>query len=109
MNNSDTNQAEQLNETAVSERILFRRLRVIPLKWEKIVSQFNTGWMAKIPGLKATYFIFVDLETGKTKLSDLENKHRLFDSVESAKEWCKTDYEETIGNLLEIDYLDSDS
>jgi hypothetical protein len=104
------NNTESSNSTkpVLANRILdIRRLNIIPLKWEKIVSQFNTGWMAKIPGLKATYFIFVDLETGKTKLSDLENKHRIFDSVDVAKEWCETDFKETIGNLLIIDYPDS--
>lgn len=101
-------QSGNISKPVCANRILdIRRLNIIPLKWEKIVSQFNTGWIAKIPGLKATYFIFVDLETGKTKLSDLENKHKIFDSVDAAKEFCEIDFKETIGNLLIIDYPDS--
>jgi hypothetical protein len=76
-------------------------MKIKPLNWVKMESQFSTGWYAKIEGSAIGYYIWVERETGKTKASLLDRQHKYFNSVDEAKNWCQKDFEKIIENFIE--------
>ncbi|GEM_PF-2826503 len=70
------------------------------IAWARIDSQFNSGWIYSLPGIKANYCIWIDRETGGAKVSGLDGAHTSHPSIQAAKDWCQIDFNNRIKALL---------
>lgn len=76
-------------------------MNIKKLTWNKVESQFQFYSVSEIAKFPLQYTIWVDRETGRTKVHGLDRKHTWHNSVEEAKEWCQQNFEEIIKPLIE--------
>jgi hypothetical protein len=69
------------------------------LEFERLESTFGIVWRASIPGFRDYYAIMVERETGKTKTIDPRANKSYHLSVDEAKRWCQSDFEQRISTL----------
>jgi len=77
--------------------------KVKKLNWVILEGQFGNHWLASIQGIDARYCIWVERDTGKTKMASIDRKNHYFNNIDEAKEWCQKHYENLVLNLLEYD------
>lgn len=70
------------------------------LEFERLESTFGIVWRASIPGFRDYYAILVERETGKTKTIDPKATKSYHESVDAAKAWCQSDFEQRVKSLI---------
>jgi hypothetical protein len=75
-------------------------MKVQQLIFEELDSHFGKVWKAQIPVFRDFYAIMVDRDTGKTKTLYPMGQKMFHNSVEEAKAWCQSDFEQRVKNLL---------
>lgn len=63
--------------------------KIKKLEWVQLQSQFSIIWRSYLNFTDVGYSIWIDRETGKTKVSSIDRQHFLFNSIDEAKEWCQ--------------------
>lgn len=76
---------------------------VVDLIWDVWEGQFGNNWISIIEGWSTNYCIWIDRESGKTKVSGLDRKHTNHPSVQDAKVWCQKDFTEKVLKLVSTD------
>ncbi len=73
---------------------------VVLLEWVNLEGHFGQGWISIIEGWSTNYAIWIDRNTGKTKVSGLDRKHSEHNSVDDAKRWCQHDFNNKVKSLV---------
>lgn len=72
----------------------------INLNWIVLEGHFGKSWMTEIEGLGTNYHVWIDRETGKTISANLKMERTYHISVEDAKEYCQSHFNEIISKLI---------
>lgn len=77
-------------------------MKVKELVFDAWEGHFGHSWICHIEGFDTNYSIWIDRETGKTKVSGLDRKKTEHNSVQEAKDWCQQDFEAKVNFLLSV-------
>jgi len=79
-------------------------MKVIQLKWIKIESQFDNGYLSEIPGVNSQYSIGIDRTTGRVYLTGLDRTSKDYktfhSSFDEAKAAAQADFEKVVQDFL---------
>lgn len=70
------------------------------ISWQLYQSQFGQFQRAYLPSIGSSYTIWVDLNSGVTKCTAINNDRHEFNSIDEAKEWCQNNFEKIINEFL---------
>ncbi len=76
-------------------------MKVKKLEWYQMQSQFSIIWRSHIKFTECGYTIWIERESGKTKVSSIDRQQLLFNSIEEAKLWCQNNFNEFINFYLQ--------
>lgn len=71
------------------------------LQFEELNTHHGKVWRAEVPFFQDFYAVWIDRDTGKTKIL-YPGKGQTFDtSLENAKGWCQRDFEHRLRKLVQ--------
>lgn len=77
------------------------KTKIKPIVWNHHDSQFGKVWISDLPNMDCRYSIWIERDTGRTKVSAINRQHHYFNSIDDAKDWCQKDFEKIINNLIQ--------